>query len=144
MGSSPSHEDAKAESSGVLAAIGLLLVAMGCLIILLGLLYCAAGWRYGAVVAIWAAEWGLPFAGVGSGLARFGRRGASAIAIGGGLGGLLLLLVGDVSGEYDSYAATAVIGAVAIVLGIASAIARRRAKVSSSNPEVQREGHARR
>jgi hypothetical protein len=52
--------EARAESSGVLATVGLLLVSAGCVLVVAGLLYCAAGWRYGAVVAIWAAEWGLP------------------------------------------------------------------------------------
>jgi hypothetical protein len=121
--------EARAENSRVLATVGLLLGSAGCVLVVAGLLYCATGWRYGAVVAIWAAEWGLPLVGVGTGLARFGRRGTSAIAISGGLAGNLLIAIGEVSREYDSYLVAGAIGGVAILVGIASAIARRTSKV---------------
>ncbi len=91
-----------------------------------GVLYCAAGWRYGAVVVIWAAQWGLPLVGLGTALARFGRRWTSVVAVGGGLGGLLLILMGEVSREYGSYFVAGAIGGVAIMVGIASAMACRK------------------
>src|SRR5688572_21463317 len=120
---------ARAESFGVLAVIGRLLVVAGCVVLGAGVLYCAAGWRYGAVVAIWAAQWGLPFVGLGTALARFGRRWSSAVAVGGGLGGLPLILMGEVSREYDSYFVAGAIGVVAILVGIASALAGRKTQV---------------
>lgn len=120
--------EARAESSGVLAMLGHLLVVAGCFVLGAGVLYCAAGWRYGAVVAIWAVQWGLPLIGLGTGMARFGRRGTSVVAVGGGLGGLLLILMGEMSREYDSYFVAGGIGGVSIALGVASAVARRRAK----------------
>jgi hypothetical protein len=75
--------------------------------------------------------------GVGTGLARFGRRGTSAIALGGGLPGNLLIAVGEVSREYDSYPVAGAIGGVAILVGIASATARRTSKVSPPNSGLQ-------
>lgn len=120
--------ETRVESSGVLAAVGTLLVAAGCLAVIAGLLYGASGWVYSAVVAIWAAEWGLPLIGVGTGLARFGRRGTSAIALGSGLAALVLIAVGQVSREYDSSLVAGAIGVLAILVGLASAMARRTSK----------------
>jgi hypothetical protein len=136
--------EAGAERSGALAAIGLLLaaagrllVAVGCLLVVAGLLYCATGWRYGAVIAIWAAEWGLPLIGVGIGFVRFGRRGTSVMAFCGGLGGILLIVLGEMSRAYDSYPVAGAIGAAAILIGIASALSRRRRKLSPPNSGLQ-------
>jgi len=120
---------ARAESFGVLAIIGRLFMVAGCFVVGAGLLYCAAGWRYAAVVAIWAAQWGLPLVGLGTGLARFGCRGTSVVAVGGGSGALLLILMGEMSREYDSYFVAGAIGGVAILVGIASALSGRKTQV---------------
>ena len=136
--------EARTDRSWVVAAFSWLLTVVGMLLVIAGLLYRAAGWKYGGVVAIWSAEWGLPLVGLGIGLARFGRRWAGAFAVGGGLGGIALVLFGEVTRAYDSYAVAEALGAVAILLGIASIIRHRRTKVSPSIPELQRTRSARR
>jgi hypothetical protein len=101
-----------------LRAGGPLLLGGGALVIAAGLLYWAAGWRYGAVIAIWASEWGLPVVGLGAGLTWLEKRAAGGAAVGSGLAGMLLIIMGEVTGAYGSYTVPCgALDAVAILLG---------------------------
>jgi hypothetical protein len=115
----PSHD------SGVLDALGLLLMFVGLLLIVAGLLYWAAGWRFGVFVAIWAAQWGLPLVGLGAGCFWFGRYAGIVVAVMAGGGGILLVVLGEVTGAYGSFMFTTVLDGAAILLGVAGAVRRR-------------------
>ena len=120
--------DEHTDAAGIMALVGWLLVAAGLLRISAGLLYAANGWRYGAVVAIWTAQWGLPSVGIGLGLSRFRRRGTGVMAVAVGLMASALIVLGEASHAYGSYLITAAFDGAAILIGVASAISRRRAR----------------
>ena len=103
-----------------------MLAGFGVLVVLAGMAYAATGWRYGGVIAIWAAQWGLPIFGIGFGLFRFGRRGTGIVAVVAALMASSLIVLGNVTREYDSYLFTLVLDGIAASIGVASAIRRRR------------------
>ncbi len=121
-------------TGGILTALGWLFSTAGVLLVSAGVFYAAMGWRYGTVVAIWAAQWGLPLFGVGIGLSRFGRRGTGVIAAAAGLVAGALIVLGKVSHEYDSYSLTLAIDGAAVLIGAASALSRRYLGPSGGGP----------
>lgn len=122
--------DTQTETEGVLTALGWLLACAGVLMVAAGVVYAQMGWRYGGFIAIWSAQWGLPLFGVGFGLSRFRRRGTGIVAVATGLVASSLIVLGRVSHGYASYSVTLVIDAAAVLIGVASAIRRRRSRSS--------------
>lgn len=116
------------ETAALLTLVGWLFGAVGVLVTAAGVLYAVAGWRYGTVIAIWAAEWGLPLFGVGLGLAQFRRRGTGIVAVVTGLVSVALFMLGRMSREYDPYVFSLLVAGAAVVVGAASVIRQRRGR----------------
>ena len=106
--------------------LGRLVVGGGTLMLVVGALYCAAGWRYGVFVLIWAAQWGLPMVGLGMGAAYFGRLVVGTVALLAGAVGIFLVAFGESTHAYGSYFATLVIDGASILVGGASVVTRLR------------------